>query len=111
MPLVFVLNHHIHFFVVETAQAGDCSTFDGWSSIEPHDIFVGLAINNYVIVLSLTLVRTLRCCLARPQQGIVDGGQWYVIADWKTGFVELHARVAFCDCGAFERDFHAARRV
>lgn len=111
LPLVSVFDHHVHFLIVETAQASNRSTLDRWSSVEPHDILAGLAINNYIIVFCLTLVRTLCCRFAGTQYGIVNGGQWHVVADWKASLVELHTRVGFCDSGAFERDSDATRRV
>lgn len=64
LPLISSFYHHIHFLIVETAQPSDCSTLNRRSSVKPHDVLVGLATNNYIIVLSLTLVWTLCCRLA-----------------------------------------------
>lgn len=108
LPRITILNLHVHFFIVETAQPCNSAALQRRSSIKPHNILVSFAIYNYIIVLCLPFVGTLCRCLAGSEHRSRDGGQGYIVPHRQPSLVELHTSRRFSNDGALERDTQAA---
>jgi len=105
LPFATVPDRNVHLLIVEAAKASDSRTLDRRLVIEPHDVFVLLPVDLYVVIFRLALVRTLRGGAAWLQLAHVDGSQWDVVAYRQVSLVEVHRVSCFGDRVAINLHF------